>query len=123
MKQAESYLNNDALPSLDFVAGLVAGEGCFTWIIQNGHEQASFQIKMPAWNRQLLEQVRTTLNLTERIHEYIYQERHFVCLYIRKRSSIEDKIIPVFTGRLFGKKAAQFYLWKEKYFEKITFRK
>ena len=32
---------------------------------------------------------------------------------VRKRSTLEDIIIPVFNGRLFGKKAAQFELWKE----------
>ena len=109
----------DKLPSLDFVAGLIIGAGCFTWVRQNGHDQPVFQLKMHASERHLVEQIRLALKLNESIHEYNHSGRHYVILIVRSRSSIEEKIIPAFESRLFGKKAAIFYLWKEKYFQHV----
>ena len=37
---------NNELPSLDFIAGLIAGEGAFMWIKQNNTEIPVFQLKM-----------------------------------------------------------------------------
>ncbi|MEK7624023.1 MAG: LAGLIDADG family homing endonuclease [Patescibacteria group bacterium] len=103
----------EELPSLDFIAGLIAGEGSFLWIHQNGSKIPVFQLRMHACERPLFELIKRKLNLDEKIYEYTHQGRHSVLLMVRKRSTLEDIIIPVFNGRLFGKKAAQFELWKE----------
>ena len=106
------------LPSFDFIAGLIAGEGSFMWIKQNGTEVPVFQLKMHATERPLFELLKTKLGLREKIYEYTHQERHYVLLLIRKRSVIENIIIPTFDQRLFGNKRIQFEAWKKKYFEK-----
>ena len=106
------------LPSLDFIAGLIVGEGSFMWIKQNGTEIPVFQLKMHATERPLFDLLKTKMGLKEKIYEYTHQERHYVLLLIRKRSVIENIIIPVFDGRLFGNKKIQFENWKNKYFER-----
>lgn len=111
-------LEEDKLPSLDFIAGLVTGEGSFLWVKQNNTEVPVFTIKMHASERLLLTQVLKRLNLKEKLHEYNHGGRHYVTFLIRKRRVLEEKIIPIFKDRLFGKKKAQFYLWYEKYKEK-----
>jgi len=108
----------DKLPSLDFIAGLVTGEGSFLWVKQNGREVPVFAIKMHASERLLLAQVLLKLELKEKLHEYTHNERHYVTFLVRKRRVLEEKVIPVFKDRLFGKKKAQFYLWFEKYKQK-----
>ena len=108
----------DKLPSLDFIAGLVTGEGSFIWVKQNGTEVPVFTIKMHSSERLLLTQVLKKLELKEKLHEYHYGERQYVTFLVRKRSVLEDKVIPIFKDRLYGKKKAQFYIWLEKYNEK-----
>lgn len=117
MSIADNFQLPKELPSLDFIAGLIVREGSFLWVNQNDRSQPVFQIKMHANERPLFELIKAKLQLKEKIHEYTHQKRHYVVLMVRKRSVIEEKIIPVFTGRLYGIKAAQFYLWKERYFE------
>ncbi|MFH2136536.1 MAG: LAGLIDADG family homing endonuclease [Patescibacteria group bacterium] len=94
--------------SLDFIAGLIAGEGSFMWIKQNNQEVPVFQLKMHASDKELVEMVRDGLNLNETIHIYNHQNRHYVLLLVRKRKTINEKIIPLLDGRLFGMKKNQF---------------
>lgn len=101
--------------TLDFIAGLIAGEGAFMWIKQNGTELAVFQLKMHADERPLFEMIKSRLSLTEKIHEYTHQNRHYVLLLVRKRQSIINKIIPAFDGRLHGLKKLQYTKWREKF--------
>ncbi len=105
------------LPSFDFIAGLIAGGGSFLWIHQNGRRLPVFQLRMHATERPLLELLKQKLGLNEPIHEYTHERRHNVLILVRKKSVLENVIIPVFNGRLFGKKAAQFDLWKEIFFQ------
>lgn len=107
----------EQLPSLDFIAGLVVGEGSFMWIKQNKQIVPVFQLKMHYRERPLFELIVKKLGLKEKIHEYTHQKRHYVLIIVRRRSTIEKIIIPTFENRLYGIKAAQFYLWREKYFE------
>lgn len=109
--------------SLDFIAGLVAGEGSFMWIKQGGSEIPVFQLKMHALERPLFEMVKETLGLKEKIYEYNHQNRHYVVILVRKRTSIEDTIIPSFENRLYGLKKIQFDEWKNKFFERKTLYK
>ncbi len=109
--------------SLDFIAGLIAGEGAFMWIKQNGQETPVFQLKMHADERSLFELIKNKLGLKEKIYEYTHQNRHYVLLLVRKRKVIEEIIIPVFDQRLFGLKKIQFEEWRDKFFQKrLTFK-
>lgn len=110
------------LPSLDFIAGILSIEGSFMWIRQNKSEIPVFQLKMQPTEKSLLELIRLKLGLKEKIYEYNHQKRSYVLLLVRKRSTIENVIIPVFEGRLLGNKMVQFEDWKNRYFEhKINF--
>lgn len=106
------------LPSLDFIAGLIDGEGAFMWTKQNGTETPVFQLKMHAREHALFDMIKVKLGLKENIHEYTHQGRHYVLLLIRKRATIENTIIPTFDGRLFGYKKILFEEWKKKFYEK-----
>ena len=103
--------------SEDFIAGLVAGEGSFMWIQQNGTEIPVFQLKMHANERPLFEMIKSKIGLKEKIHEYNHQGRNYVLLLVRKRLVIEQIIIPFFDNRLFGLKKEQFVVWKTHFFE------
>ena len=101
--------------SLDFIAGLIVGEGSFMWIKQNGREIPVFQLKMHVRDKELVEMVRHGLGLNEAIYDYDHQNRHYVLLLVRKRKTIIEKIIPLLDGRLFGYKKIQFEEWKRKF--------
>lgn len=100
------------LPSLDFIAGLIVGEGCFTKFTQNGRVGHSFQLKMHAKEMPLFTQIKEKLGLREKIHEYTHQKRHYVLLQVRSNETLVKKIIPAFDGRLFGYKELQFEAWR-----------
>lgn len=99
-------------PSLDFIAGLIVGEGCFTTIKQGSQEVHAFQLKMHADERPLFELIINKLDLKEKIHEYTHQERHYVLLLIRSKEVLIKKIVPAFDGRLYGIKKIQFEKWR-----------
>jgi hypothetical protein len=107
--------------SLDFIAGLVCGEGCFSWFIQNGKQRvAAFSLKMHYKDKDLVMAVRDSLGLKEPVHEYNHQGRHYVMLVVRKRKIIEDVIIPAFEGKLSGSKKNQFEHWKKRFYQGKT---
>jgi len=106
------------LPSYDFIAGLLTGTGSFLWVKQKNSEVPVFQLKMQSNDHELLELVKTKLEIKESIHKYIHQGREYSLLLIRSRRTIETKLIPILDGRLFGQKQIQFNLWKKKYLEK-----
>lgn len=115
-------MENIESPSLDFIAGLISTGATFMWVKQKQTEIPVFQIKMHASQKSLLETLRTKLGLTETIHHYQYKNRDYLLLLVRKRSVLENVIIPIFDGRLIGKKKIQFENWKNKYFQKqLTF--
>lgn len=118
MNNIADYTKDYKNLSLDFIAGLIAGEGAFMWIKQNGNEVAVFQLKMHADEKPLFQLIKLRLGLKEKIYEYTHQNRHYVLLLIRKRRVIEDIIIPTFDQRLFGLKRDQFEVWKNKYYQK-----
>lgn len=101
--------------SLDFITGLIAGEGSFMWIKQSKREVPVFQLKMHALDKELVEMVRDGLDLDEPVYEYNHQKRHYVLLLVRKRKTIAEKIIPLLNGHLFGLKKIQFNDWKKKF--------
>ena len=104
--------------TLDFIAGLITGNGSFLWIIQNTTQEIPvFQLKMPIEDLYILEAIKAKLNLKEKIHSYSHQDRHYAILLIRKRSTIENKLIPALEERLWGTKKQHFDAWKKKLFE------
>lgn len=120
---SSDYTNDPINLSLDFIAGLIAGEGSFMWINQNGNQIPVFQLKMHADERPLFELIKAKLALKDKIHEYTHQNRHYVLLIIRKRSTIENIIIPTFDQRLFGLKKKQFDAWRDKFYQrKLLFK-
>lgn len=106
------------LPSLDFIAGLFSATGSFLWVKQKNSEIPVFQLKTQAEDHQLLELIKEKLKIKESIHRYIHQGRGYSLLLIRSRRTIENVLIPLVDGRLFGQKAIQFEQWKNKYYEK-----
>jgi hypothetical protein len=109
---------NQNLPSYDFIAGLLTCMGAFLWVKQKNSEVPVFQLKIHASDHQLFELIKDKLKIKENIHQYTHQGRKYSLLLIRGRRSIENMLIPIFDGRLFGQKAIQFELWKKKYFER-----
>jgi len=71
--------------SLDFIAGLICGKGPFMWIKQNNTEIPVFQLKMHYKDKNLIEMVRDSLDLSETVHEYTHQNRHYALLLVRKK--------------------------------------
>lgn len=107
-----------SLPSLDFIAGLFSAIGSFLWVKQKNSEIPVFQLKMAKNEEGLLNLVKQKLGLKEIVHNYIHKNRSYALLLIRSRRTIENVLIPLVDGRLFGQKAIQFELWKKKYYEK-----
>lgn len=106
------------LPSLDFIAGIFSVIGSFLWVKQKNSEVPVFQFKIQSGDHKLLELIKAKLGIKESIHQYIHQGRAYSLLLIRNRRTIENVLIPLVDGRLFGQKALQFELWKNKYYEK-----
>jgi len=119
-------ITNTKKLSLDFIAGLIAGEGYFGWAKQGKKQQkvAVFQIRMHYNDKNLVFAVKNTLGLKEPVYEYHHQDkknkslwRHYVKLIIRRREVIKKIIIPAFDGRLYGLKEEQFNQWKTEFSE------
>ncbi|MBU4369549.1 LAGLIDADG family homing endonuclease [Patescibacteria group bacterium] len=112
--------------SLDFIAGLIAGEGYFGWVSHNKGKQkiAVFQLQMHSNDINLVFAVKNTLGLKEPVYEYNHQDkknkslwRHYVKLIVRRREVIKKIIIPAFDNRLYGLKEKQFNQWKKEFSE------
>jgi len=119
-------ITNTKKLSLDFIAGLIAGEGYFGWVNYNKTNQkvAVFQLRMHYNDKNLVFAVKNTLGLKEPVYEYNYQDkknpllwRHSVLLLVRRREVIKKIIIPAFDGKLYGLKEKQFNQWKKEFSE------
>lgn len=104
--------------SLDFIAGVIVGNGSFSWVKQKGAEIPVFRIKINADERPLVEAIKKKLGLEEAIYEYTHAKCHYVLILVRHRSTIEDIIIPAFEARLFGMKRKQFEAWRDRFYQK-----
>ncbi len=101
------------LPSLDFVAGVIATSGSFLWIKQNKTKIPVFQIKTHISDAPLIELIKTKLGLTEKIYRYTHSNRNYVLLLIRSKETIKKNLFPTLNGRLYGKRKDLFKKWKK----------
>ena len=111
-----TQLNDYPKISLDYLAGLITVGGSFMWLKNGNRNMPAFQMKMQASEKPIFILIKERLGLKERIYEYTHQNRHYVLLVIRRRSILENIIIPALEFRLFGPKKEQFEAWKKKMF-------
>jgi hypothetical protein len=105
--------------SIDFIAGIISVSGSFFWTKRGNTKSPIFQIKLQSADKELLEIVQTGFNLSEKIYEYRYGNRQSATILVRSRDTIINVIIPVLNGRLHGKAAAQFDLWRDQILENL----
>lgn len=106
--------------SLEFIAGLIVGEGCFTQYKQkNGSGRVFvFALKMHWRDEELIKNVRNSLGLYCNIYKYhCKDDRKIAGFHITDKSQLEDIVIPAFDGRLSGYKKIQFDKWKKEFYE------
>ena len=107
--------------SYEYIRGLTDGEGTFTFSTNtvNGIKRRipAFAIKMAARDKDLIEGVRDTLNLKNKVYVYNHQGKDGsirqpqAMLIVREFPSLRDVIIPVFYKKLKGYKRFQFEEW------------
>ena len=113
------------LPNYDYIRGLVAGEGCFTFcsIKNTGTKKQlpTFLINMSRRDKVLLEKTRDVLGLKNKIYEYPprtakdgYKRDGMVLLIVRDIGQIKNIIVPLFYKKLIGYKSIQFNEWMER---------
>ncbi len=108
--------------SYDYIRGLVEGEGTFTFSTNRAARRKipAFAIKMHHRDKKLLEEIRNTLRLKNKIYIYNHQRNDGsvrapqAMLIVRELDQLKDIIIPFFYKKLFGNKAKQFNEWIEK---------
>lgn len=111
----------------DYIRGLIDGEGCFSFSTNTREQRKvpSFALRMHSRDKNLVEMVRDTLGLKNRIYEYHYPHNYpgkgikfnrgpQVILIVRELGSLKNVIVPFFYKRLYGHKGKQFEEWMEK---------
>ncbi|MBI3627571.1 MAG: hypothetical protein HY220_02385 [Candidatus Sungbacteria bacterium] len=108
--------------SLDFVAGLVVGEGTFYWTMAgDGYKRPVFCLKMPIRDYNLVMDVRDSLGLTsEKVYEYHHGGRHYAMLIVRNIGSLKNIVIPLLWPKLSGYKKRQFQWWFKQFKSSAT---
>lgn len=107
-----------------FLAGLIAGEGCFTK--KSKLKGFSFSIKMADRDKEILEELKKIINAG---YIYLYKKRKNLwedeCVFIiQSQIDIHTKLIPFMNKFLLGSfKRKQFLRWKEEFYTyyKINF--
>ena len=98
--------------NLDFIAGLIVGEGTFYWTRSPRGKIPAFALRMHVRDKELVTAVRDSLGLKrERIYEYTHNNRHYAFLIVRNIGSLKNAIIPLVYPRLQGYKLEQFRVW------------
>ena len=108
------------LLSYEYIRGLIDGEGCFTF---SSTPNKTGKVKLPAFilrmcirDKALIESVRDTLKLKNKIYTYHYRYKDAdrqpqSILIVRDFGSLKSKIIPLFYKKLHGYKRIQFEEW------------
>lgn len=111
--------------SYEYIRGLVEGEGCFTfcsssWKNQPKRKLPTFMIGMSAKDKDLLNKVRDSLCLRNKVYEYAprlrkdgYRRDGMAMLMVRDVGQLKNIIIPLFYKKLNGNKRKQFEAWVE----------
>ncbi len=109
--------------SYEYIRGLAEGEGTFTFCKSGQRKIPAFTIKMHVRDKALLEMVRDSLGIKNRVYQYNHQKNDgFIrgpqaMLIVREIGNLKDVIIPLFAGKLAGNKGKQFDAWIEKMWE------
>lgn len=115
----ETYYSREDIRSLisdDYIRGLIEGEGCFgNQRDAKGNQIPAFMLKMNVRDKELIEAIRDYLGLSDRVHEYKHQGRHYALLQVRDIGTLKNKIIPLFRDKLLGHKGTQLQAWLNKY--------
>lgn len=117
--------------SYEYIRGLVDGEGCFTFcsnsIKKDYAGRTILRRKVPAFvlsmsnvDLELLEEVKETLGIRNRIYSYaprvdrVSHNRRGMCiLIVRDVGQLKNIIVPIFYKKLNGYKAKQLESWLE----------
>ena len=107
--------------SYEYIRGLTAGEGTFTFSMNTvrgvKRRTPAFAIRMAVRDKELIEGVRDSLNLKNKVYIYNHQGKDGsirqpqAMLIVREFPALRDVIIPVFYKRLKGYKRIQFEEW------------
>lgn len=115
-----------SLLSYEYIRGLIEGEGSFTFCNAPRHKSKikinipAMQLRMHVRDKKLIEAVRDTLGLSNRVYTYHYPGKDGTkrgpqaMLIVREFGNLRDIIIPLFYKRLYGNKGIQFKQWLEK---------
>lgn len=115
------------IPSYEYIRGLIAGEGCFSFctvpvIGKNGKrlKVPAFILQMSQQDKNLVYLVKETMGLRNRIYEYkaratkdLYNRQGMVVLIVRDFGQLKNIVVPFFHKKLIGFKAEQFENWLE----------
>ena len=112
IKEHHDYGIKPELLSLDFIAGLIVGEGTFYWttVKKTNKKIPVFALRMHIRDFELLTNVKYSLGVQEKVYEYQHGGRHYSFLILRSYASIR-KIIKDIYPRLTGYKKLQFLKW------------
>lgn len=106
----------------DYIRGLVQSAGRFTFTTSaklgnlKSRKIPAFQLRMHADNQELLEAVKRSLGLKNRIYTYRYNKdganrKPIALLIVREFGSLKNIIIPLFYDQLTGDKGEEFNEW------------
>lgn len=116
---------------LDYIRGLVEGEGCFTFYTTSGLQKTldgrTIKLKRPVFviamherDEELLRALRNTFGVSDSILKYKPWTKDGIKrggsakLVIRDTAELRNLIIPFFYNKLYGYKGKQFFQWLEK---------
>ncbi len=116
----------DKKPSNEYIRGLVAGEGCFSFCTvgkkndMNKPKIPAFILSMSAQDRELVNLVKESLSIKNKVYEYRprirkdnYNRQGMVMLIVRDFGQLKNIIVPFFYKKLVGNKGKQFEEWIE----------
>lgn len=113
--------------SYEYIRGLTAGEGCFSFcnvpvLGKNGRKIKipAFILQMSQQDKDLVHSVKETMGIRNRIYEYgprvrkdSYNRQGMVTLIVRDFGQLKNIVVPFFYKKLIGFKAKQFEDWLE----------
>ena len=108
--------------SYEYIRGLTEGEGTFTFSTSHKlrRKVPAFALRMHVRDKGLLEIVRDSMGLKNKIYEYDYKRNDGykrgpqAILIVREFGQLKNIIVPFFYKRLKGNKGKQFNDWLEK---------